>query len=57
MAELTANQIIERIANANGVEPAVMRQQMEQALRNTIADTTQPHLRTQSKNRRHGGIL
>ena len=43
MAGLTANQIIERIANANGVEPAVMRQQIEQALQNIIADTTQPH--------------
>lgn len=43
MAESTADQIIERIANANGVEPAVMRQQIEQALQNIIADTIQPH--------------
>lgn len=43
MAGSTADQIIERIANANGVEPAVMRQQIEQALQNIIADTTQPH--------------
>lgn len=43
MAGLTADQIIERIANANGVEPAVMRQQIEQALQNIIVDTTQPH--------------
>lgn len=43
MAGLTADQIIERIANANGVEPAVMRQQIEQTLKNIIADTTQPH--------------
>lgn len=43
MAGLTADQIIERIANANGVEPAVMRQQIEQALQNIIADPTQPH--------------
>lgn len=43
MAGLTADQIIERIANANGVDPAVMRQQIEQALQNLIADTTQPH--------------
>ena len=43
MAESTAEQIIERIANANGVEPAVMRQQIEQALQNIIADTSQPH--------------
>lgn len=43
MTGLTADQIIERIANANGVEPAVMRQQIEQALQNIIADTTQSH--------------
>lgn len=43
MAGLTADQIIERIANANGVEPTVMRQQIEQVLQNIIADTTQPH--------------
>ena len=43
MAGLTADQIIERIANANGVEPAVMRQQMEQALQNIMLDTTKPH--------------
>ena len=41
MAGLTADQIIERIAN--GVEQAVMRQQIEQALQNMIADTIQPH--------------
>lgn len=43
MAGLTADQIIGRIANANGVEPAVMRQQIEQALQNIMVDTTQPH--------------
>ncbi|MBQ9842970.1 MAG: hypothetical protein IJO31_02355 [Oscillospiraceae bacterium] len=43
MAGLTAEQIIERIANANGVEPEVMRQQIEKALQNIIDDTTQPH--------------
>lgn len=43
MAGLTPDQIIERIANANGVEPAVMRQQIEQALKNIIADTSLPH--------------
>lgn len=43
MTGLTANQIIERIANANGIAPAVMRQQIEQALQNIISDTTQPH--------------
>ena len=43
MAGLTAEQIIERIANANGTEPAIMRQQIEEALQNMIADPTQPH--------------
>ena len=43
MAGLTADQIIERIANATGTEPVVMRQQIEQALENIIADTAQPH--------------
>lgn len=43
MAQLIADEIIERIANANGAEPAVMRQQIEQALQNIIADTAQPH--------------
>ena len=43
MAELPADTIIERIANVYGVEPAVMRQQIEQALQNIIADTSQPH--------------
>lgn len=43
MAGLTADQIIERIANANGTEPTVMRQQIEQAFHHIIDDTTQPH--------------
>ena len=43
MARLTADQIVERIANANDTDPDVMRQQIEQALRNIIADTTRPH--------------
>lgn len=43
MTKSKANQIIERIANANGVEPAAMRQQIAQALQNIIADTSQPH--------------
>ena len=43
MAGLTAEQIIERIASANGTEPAVMRQQMEQVLQKILSDTTQPH--------------
>lgn len=42
MAGSTADQIIERIANANSVEPTTMRQQIEQSLQNIIADTTQP---------------
>ena len=43
MAKLTADQIIERIANINDVEPKIMRQQVEQALQNILADDTQPH--------------
>lgn len=43
MAGLTADQIIERIANANGIESAVMRQQIEQALQNILEDTARPH--------------
>lgn len=43
MTGLTADQIIERIANANGVESAVMQKQIEQTLQNIIVDTTQPH--------------
>ena len=43
MAGLTADQIIERIANGNGVEPAEMRQQMERALQNIIEDTFHVH--------------
>ena len=43
MAGLTADEIIERIANANGTEPAEMRQQIEQALKNIRVDTSQPH--------------
>ena len=36
MTELTAEQIVERIAHANGIEPAVMRQRIEQVI-------SQPH--------------
>ena len=43
MAGLTAEQIIERIANANGVAPTIVRQQIEQALRVILADATHPH--------------
>ncbi len=43
MAESNADQIIKCIALANGVEPVVMRRQIEQALKNIIADATQPH--------------
>lgn len=45
LAGLTSSQIIERIANANGVTPAVMRQQIEQALQNILIDPAQPHFR------------
>lgn len=43
MSGLTADQIIERLANANGVEPSIMRQQIEQAFEAILSDTTQPH--------------
>jgi len=43
MEGFTADQIIERIANANGAESAVVRQRIEKALQNIIADTSQPH--------------
>lgn len=43
MTGLTADQIIERIANANGIEPEAMRQQIEQTLQKIISDTAQPH--------------
>ena len=39
MAGLTADQIIERIANANGIAPKIMRQYIEFALENIITDT------------------
>jgi len=43
MAGPTADQIIERIANANGTSPEAMRQQLGQALHRIITDTSQPH--------------
>ena len=43
MARRTADQIIERIANANGTAPEEMRQQIGQALRSIITDTEHPH--------------
>ena len=43
MTRSAADKIIERIATANGTDPAVLRQQIEQALQNIIADTTRPH--------------
>ena len=43
MAELTAEQIIERLAIANGIDSRVMRQHIEKALQAIIADTNQPH--------------
>ena len=42
MEGLTADQIIERFANANGTEPAQIRQQIEQTLQNIITVTAQP---------------
>ncbi len=39
----SADQIIEKIANANNMEPGVLRQQIEQAIQNIMTDTTQPH--------------
>ena len=43
MAGLTAEQIMERIANANHTEPAHIRQLIEEALRIIVADTAHPH--------------
>ena len=43
MAGFTAEQILKRIADANGVDPADMRQQIEEALQNIAADSSQPH--------------
>ena len=44
MAGLTAEQIIERIANANGVEPEVMRQQIERPFRILLMTLPNPIL-------------
>ncbi len=41
--KLTADQIIERIANANGTAPDTMRSQIEIALENIWNDQTLPH--------------
>jgi len=41
--KLIADQIIERIANANGISPEVMRSQIDAALENIIGDTSMPH--------------
>lgn len=43
MADLAADQIIERIAHANGIEPAEMRKQIEQTLQDILNDATQHH--------------
>lgn len=43
MAGLTADQIIERIANAKGIKPEAMRKQIEKSLQNIVDDMTQPH--------------
>ena len=40
MSKFTADQIIARIANANDIEPAVLRRQIEQSLPNIVADPT-----------------
>ena len=42
MTKSAADCIIERIAAANGTEPAVLRQQIEHAIQNIIADPTRP---------------
>lgn len=38
-----ADQIIERIAKANGISPEIMRSQIDAALENIVRDTSQPH--------------
>ncbi len=38
-----ASQIIERIANANGISSEVMRNRMDAALENILRDTSGPH--------------
>lgn len=38
-----ASQIIERIANANGMSPEDLRSQIEAALENVVGDTVRPH--------------
>lgn len=43
MADLAADQIINRLAYANGITPAEMRNQIEQTLQCIINDVTQPH--------------
>ena len=42
MAGLTADQIVKRIANANGAEPEVMRKRIEQVIEKIVADTGTP---------------
>ena len=41
MSGLTADQIIQRIANANGLEPVEIRDRIKQTLWTIIANTTQ----------------
>ena len=43
MAASTADQILCRIANANGIQPAVLREQIEQVLQTISVDATKPH--------------
>lgn len=38
-----ADQIIERIAKANGTSPEIMRSQIDAALEHIVRDTSQPH--------------
>ena len=42
MAGFTADQIVERIANANGEEPTAIRHKIEKVLQKMIADTNHP---------------
>lgn len=43
MARLSADQIIERIANANDMQPEVLRKQIEKACQNILSDNARVH--------------
>jgi len=43
MAELSAEQIVERIANANGVEPHKMQRKIEASLQKMLCDPLHPY--------------